>query len=328
MQTKFGGDMGQIQKMLESLILPRNIQALVDASISTTETKRLMEQHVPNEYVSRLGLQNELFQRAAGLTSQNEAMLKAAGIDSISNIAKHYEQHLRPISMQEEMLKMLQHKAYADLSAVDFARQLQEANPIFQAIAAAKKSMEPLWLTLRDIDFSQLEVSEEEEQETKQATESITQVAIQQESLHAVIEIIVNKLLTQQKPTVQLMLWLYFSKLIELLITSALSTVMTHYAPSLLGESPQAAKKEVQEKARAAVGSPQLLMEYRYVSAKVLIVRQNPRASSPEIGRLSFGKPVKLQKKEKDFALVLWTDEEGGAEIQGWVFSRYLGKFN
>lgn len=320
--------MRQIQKMLESSILPRNIQALLDASISTTETKRLMEQYVPNEYVSRLGLQNEFFQRAAGLTSQNEAMLKAAGIDSISNIAKHYEQHLRPISMQEEMLKMLQRKAYADLSAVDFARQLQEANPIFQAIAAAKKSMEPLWLTLRDIDFSQLEVSEEEEQETKQATESITQVAIQQESLHALIETIVRTLLKQEKPTVQLMLWLHFSKLIELLISGAIAAAMAHYAPSVLGESPQAAKKEVQEKARAAVGSPQLLMEYRYVSAKVLIVRQNPRASSPEIGRLSFGKPVKLQKKEKDFALVLWTDEEGGAEIQGWVFSRYLGKFN
>lgn len=178
------------------------------------------------------------------------------------------------------------------------------------------------------IDLSQFEISEEEERETKQVTETVTQAASQQESLQAVIEIIVNEIFTQQKPTVQFLLWLYFSKLIELLISGAIAAAMAHYAPSVLSESPQAAKKEVQEKARAAVGSPELLMEYRYVSTKVLIVRQNPRASSPEIGRLSFGKPVKLQKKEKDFALVLWTDEESGAEIQGWVFSRYLGKFN
>ena len=44
--------------------------------------------------------------------------------------------------------------------------------------------------------------------------------------------------------------------------------------------------------------------------------------------RLSFGKAVKLMKKERDFALVAWTDKESGAEIQGWVFARYLGKFN
>lgn len=102
---------------------------------------------------------------------------------------------------------------------------------------------------------------------------------------------------------------------------------MGRYAPAVLGESPQVARKTVQELARTAVGSPQLLAEYRYVSATLLIVRQNPKARSPEVGRLSFGKAVLLLKKEKGFALILWTDAESGAEIQGWVFSRYLGRF-
>lgn len=60
----------------------------------------------------------------------------------------------------------------------------------------------------------------------------------------------------------------------------------------------------------------------------MLIVRQNPRALSPEVGRLTLGKPVKLVKRDKDFVLVLWTDKESGAEIHGWVLSRYLGKYN
>jgi hypothetical protein len=59
---------------------------------------------------------------------------------------------------------------------------------------------------------------------------------------------------------------------------------------------------------RGAIGSPELLMEYRYVSAKVLIVRQNPKARFPELARLAFGKPVKLLKKERDFALIIWSD--------------------
>jgi hypothetical protein len=95
-----------------------------------------------------------------------------------------------------------------------------------------------------------------------------------------------------------------------------------------LGESPQAAKKSVQENARATVGSIEILAEYRYVTAKTLSVRQNTKARSSEIGCLSFGIAVRLLKKEKDFALVRWTDKDSGAEIQGWVFSRYLGKFN
>ena len=86
--------------------------------------------------------------------------------------------------------------------------------------------------------------------------------------------------------------------------------------------------KAIKETAREVAGAPYLLSDYRYVSAKVLVVRQNPRARSPEIGRLQFGKPVKVIQKGNDFSLVLWTDRESGVEIQGWVFSRYLGKFN
>ena len=78
---------------------------------------------------------------------------------------------------------------------------------------------------------------------------------------------------------------------------------MGYYAPALLGESPQAAKKAVQAAARTAVGAPELLAVYRYVSAKMLIVRLNVRARSPEVRRLTFGQAVRLVKKEKDFAL-------------------------
>ena len=255
-------------------------------------------------------------------------MRRAAGLDSINDIAKHYARNLKPISVHQEMLEKLRRQAFGGLSAVDFARQLEEANPAIRAMEEAKKSLDHFWPTFREIDFSQFEASEIDEQETKQAAESITQVAAEQESFQEAVASIVLAIQAQQNPTVQLVLWLFFRKVMDWLIAGAIGAAMGHYAPVVLGESPQAAKKAVQENARTVVGSPQLLVEYRYVSAKVLIVRQNPRARSPEVGRLSFGKAVKLLKKEKDFALVLWTDKESGAEIQGWVFSRHLGKFN
>ena len=51
--------------------------------------------------------------------------------------------------------------------------------------------------------------------------------------------------------------------------------LMGHYSPAVLGEPPQAAKKAVKEIAREVAGAPFLLGDYRYVSAKVLVVRQN-----------------------------------------------------
>ncbi len=147
-------------------------------------------------------------------------------------------------------------------------------------------------------------------------------------TLKEAVDQIIATIEAQQHPAVRFLLWLYFKKMMELLIAGAIGVVMSQYAPNVLGQSPQADTKAVKEIARQAIGAPELLMEYRYVSAKVVIVRQNPKARSPELARLAFGKPVKLLKKERGFALVAWSDKEAGVEIQGWVFSRYLAKFN
>ena len=163
---------------------------------------------------------------------------------------------------------------------------------------------------------------------TIQAADAIAQSVTGQESLQESIEKIISAIQSQQEPTVQLVLWLFFRKVMDWLIAGAIGAVMGYYAPTLLDKSPQATKKALEETVRTAVGSADLLADYRYVRSDLLIVRQSPRARSPEIGRLTFGKAVKLLRKEKDFSFVLWTDIESGAEIQGWVFSRYLGKFN
>lgn len=318
----------QMQEMMERSVLPKHLQSIIDGS-SIAQAKRMMEQYFPDYKFASLGLYNDTFRRAAGLTNKNATVRWAEVLDSsTSNVAKRYGQHLKPISEHQETLRILQRQAFGGLSAVEYARKLEEENPAFRAIAEAKKSLDRLWPMFRDIDVSQFEVTEKDEQETKHIAESITQATVDQESFQQAVERVVLAIEAQQKPAVRLMLWVFFLKVMDWLISGAVGAAMGHYAPVVLGESPQAAKKAVQENARTAVGSPQLLVEYRYVSAKVLIVRMNPRARSPEVGRLSFGKAVKLQKKEKDFALVLWTDKESGAEVQGWVLSRYLGRFS
>lgn len=63
------------------------------------------------------------------------------------------------------------------------------------------------------------------------------------------------------------------------------------------------------------------------MSARQLAVRTNPKANAPALGVLHLGSLVRLVRRQGAFALVTWRHPESGAEIQGWVFARYLKKF-
>lgn len=303
----------QIQEILGHSAISKHFQDTIDGSSIFRHAKSALEQYLPKSALAGIDIDN--FRRAAGL-------------DFSSNIDKLYETHLRPTFEHQGVLEQLRRQNYGALAASDLARQLTDSNSAFHAIKEAQKLLNSLLPTFGDIDFGQFASNEEDEQETKQAAESITRMAAEQESIQKFVEHIVIAIQAQRKPAVQLMLWLFFLKVLEWLVNGAIGATMGHYAPAVLGESPQAAKKAIQENARTAVGSAEILADYRYVSIKTLIVRQTPKARSPEVGRLSFSNPVKLLKKENDFALIIWTNSESGAEIQGWVFSRYLGKFN
>lgn len=281
----------KIREMVERSSSPKHIQDIIDESSIFTQAKRMMEQYIPANAIAGIGIHKDAIRQVAEMS---ESIRRAAGLDF----------------------------------ANDLTRKFTESNSAFRAIEEAQKSLNRLLPTFRDINLEQFEASEEDNQETNQVVESINRAATEQESIQQVVDLIVSAIQTQNKPTVRLMLWRFFCKILELLLAGIIATSMTHYAPAVLGESPQAAKKAIQESARAAIGSAEIRSEYRYVSVTTLIVRQNPKARSPEVGRLSFSKLVKLLKKENDFALVIWTDQESGAEIQGWVFSRYLGKLN
>ena len=193
---------------------------------------------------------------------------------------------------------------------------------------AAQKSLDALWGPFRSIDFSSYKLDEVAAKEVEAAAQSITLASSGEPTLKDAVDQIIAAIQLQQNPAVQLTLLLFMRKVLDWIIGGAIGAAIAYYAPQVLDKSPQAASKAVKEIAHKAIGAPELLIEYRYISAKVLIVRQNPRALSPEVGRLLFGKAVKLVRKEKDFSLVLWTDRESEVEIQGWVFSRYLSKFN
>jgi len=70
------------------------------------------------------------------------------------------------------------------------------------------------------------------------------------------------------------------------------------------------------------------LAEYRFITADVLIVRLEGKRKSKIVGKLYFGQVVQLIRKNKNWSLVEWKDEDNDVFIRGWVFTRYLKKFN
>lgn len=302
----------QVHEVLDRTSISRKMQEMLDSTSIASQAQKLMEQYFPK---TPLGLSDEVSRLVAGK-------------DVFSEAFKQYEQYLKPLSQQQELLKKLQSQTIGGLSVRELTRRIEQANPALAAIATAKKSLDNLEGAFRDLDFRQFDGDNEDEQETKKAAQSITKSVTSESDPQEFVNQIIAAIRAQQKPTVQLMLWLFFGKLLDWIISGFIGAVISQHMTPATPQSPQQATKEVKEVARAAVGSPELLVDYRFVSAKVLIVRQNPKARSPQIGRLTFSKPVKLLKKDKDFALVVWTDKESGTEVQGWVFSRYLEKFN
>lgn len=302
----------QILEMLERTSMPKPVRDMLDSNSIAAQTEKMMDKFFQK---NPLGISEEAWRR----TTQHAA---------ISEAVKQHEQHLKPLLQQQEWLEKFQRQALGGLSSQDFVRQIELASPAIASIEAAKKSLDGFWGQLRQIDFSQLSLNEEDEQHAERAVHSIGMSTTEHQTLQGAVDQIIAAIHAERKPAVQFMLWVFFRKVMDWTIAGVIGVAIANYAPAVLGDSPQAANKAVKELAREVIGAPELLMEYRYVSATVLIVRQNPKALSPEVGRLKFGKPVKLVQKDKDFALVHWTDTESGAEIQGWVFARYLQRFN
>lgn len=84
--------------------------------------------------------------------------------------------------------------------------------------------------------------------------------------------------------------------------------------------------KDIKKKMAENDSDGYLLKDYRFVVANILIVREQPARTSKRIGELRLGSLVQIIKKKNGWALVQYSD--GDTMLQGWVFLRYLEKFD
>ncbi|MGO1282378.1 MAG: SH3 domain-containing protein [Psychrobacter sp.] len=146
-------------------------------------------------------------------------------------------------------------------------------------------------------------------------------------SLEESINNLVNEIRKQKDPLSQRILICFIYPLIIIVIASFLNPIVDHNVKSYLNSDKRALEKELKANANSVIDDRQLLLSLRYVSVDILNVRTSASTKSKPIGCLYFSSTVLIIEKRKNWTLIEWHDPETGAEITGWVFSRYLAKF-
>ena len=146
------------------------------------------------------------------------------------------------------------------------------------------------------------------------------------EQLGYAITTLVAEIRALKNPALERILSLLVYPIIVALIFSIVNPIADFYIKESLSAEKSELKK-IKKHVLAATENVAPLDSYRLVSRKFLDARAYPSARSPALGRFYWGQVVVLIEKRKNWSLVAWSDDENEVAVQGWVFSRYLGKF-
>jgi hypothetical protein len=145
-------------------------------------------------------------------------------------------------------------------------------------------------------------------------------------NLEQAIAQIVSAIQAVRTPAAEKLLsWLVFP-LIVACIFSIVNPISDFYVKEYLASKKEIGK-QLNKHVGRSIGRTEQLNSIRFISTTVLNVRSRPSNKAPILGRLQFAQVVVLIKRDKDWSLVAWTDDENELQLQGWVFSRYLQKF-
>jgi len=148
------------------------------------------------------------------------------------------------------------------------------------------------------------------------------------DSLEDAISNLVDTIESQNDTTIQKLLkWFVYPFLVAVL-ASLISQELQHQIVMQKGTDKRALSKEIKSNAKSIANDHSILDELRYVSADTLNVRQDASKKSEAIGILHFGQTVIVIDRRKSWTLIEWNDRDNHVQITGWVFSRYLNKFN
>ncbi|EJG1821189.1 SH3 domain-containing protein [Vibrio parahaemolyticus] len=129
----------------------------------------------------------------------------------------------------------------------------------------------------------------------------------------------------KQSPAVQLVIGLFLGYWVSVLCNLSMP-LYEDWSHIFTSTDSRKASKQVVHEARNEYDINEL-KSYRFVIASVLHVRSNPTINSEILDELKNGKPVRFIEKSKRWVLIEYWCDDTGEYRKGWVFSRYLRRF-
>lgn len=276
----------------------------------------------------------------------SDAIGGIAALDSaLLSRTKAIEEMLSPSKMAAKYLEELTGSSTLKLAAEQALRwgaphkELTGALERFKqplGVSSARALLESMAKASEPFGVRRLLEDATEFSETEEALEEITQLVqgvtagisnalTEQEAVAQIVQAIQ----ATKEPLHQKLLFACLVPILIAIVFGFVNPVADFYVKRWLEGAPkQEATKQVKEAAREAVGDVRILNDFRFVSAQSLDLKSGPKAKAPVVGQLRFGQTVRLLERQGDFTLVVWRSEDGKVELQGWVFSRYLKRFN
>ena len=176
---------------------------------------------------------------------------------------------------------------------------------------------------------AQLPKSEHTCDEVINLVQGVTEGVSKALTVQDAIDQIIQAIQAAKEPLHQRLLFAVLVPVLIAIVSTFVNPMGDFYVKKWLEDTPkQEATKYVKNAARETVGDIRLLKDFRFVSTESLALKNAPKAKALTVGQLRFGQTVRVIEKERDFTLVSWQSEDGKIELQGWVFSRYLKRFN
>ncbi len=138
------------------------------------------------------------------------------------------------------------------------------------------------------------------------------------------VEIRINNFLTaiaKQHPLI--------TKIVVLLLLPILINIVTSNNPSITVVNNQTILiNQIKKEVNKADVNKDFYNTYRFVSSNSLNVWSKDTIKSRLIGKLYFGQLVRIVRKKRNWSLIEYKSSDGEVVIEGWVFTRYVKRFD
>lgn len=127
-------------------------------------------------------------------------------------------------------------------------------------------------------------------------------------------------------PAIQTLLVFIILHLLLPITQNITANLITPHVEKIIS-NPESTEREKVRQLKAFSLDELDLSNLRFVTTELLIVRESPSTSSKVKDELRFGQIVTMVNKQRNWMEISYTYKDGEI-IHGWVFSRYIAKFN